>query len=298
MLNEHQRNVRVAVFVAIGVVFLSWASTSTASYEICQQERHASHPEQSGYLPEVRYFFICEGVTLDANGMLVTALASVAIALFTLFLKNSTDNLWEAGELQRRDNRRAIFASLHSAKAAQKQARIAEQALVDLESPILYPFICDESVSAAFKTFEIYDHHSSPVSPVEPIVQIQIKNYGRTPAIFRSVQVRMDTAVFLFDADIEDLFSDAATQFIVEPGGITERTFRPKPKVIDKETHAKIKANRTKLFVYGVIWFSDIFGNDWSQTFGLRWDYKLRGFCPDDVAHNRREKSTKTRLVI
>lgn len=67
----------------LGLAFLTWASTSAASYEVCQAERHSSHPGKDNFSQEIAYFAVCEGVAIDANGELLTALATIIMAVFT-----------------------------------------------------------------------------------------------------------------------------------------------------------------------------------------------------------------------
>jgi hypothetical protein len=64
----------------------TWASTFSASYEVCQQERGSAHPKQQYLGQQIAYFLVCEGVVLDDNAELVTALATLAVAGFTLTL--------------------------------------------------------------------------------------------------------------------------------------------------------------------------------------------------------------------
>src|SRR5690242_12218877 len=85
-LTKRQR-VALATALFFAAIFLSaWASTYSASYETCQNERHTSGAKQSYFRKEVAYFLVCEGVTIGVNGELITAVATGIIAGFTATL--------------------------------------------------------------------------------------------------------------------------------------------------------------------------------------------------------------------
>src|SRR4051812_21404513 len=74
-------------------------------------------------------------------GGVLTALATLAIASFTLTLKRATDRLWDAGErqlklaaetaaAQSRDMQASIKVSDEAAKAANRSAKVAEDASI------------------------------------------------------------------------------------------------------------------------------------------------------------------------
>ena len=79
-------NVLTTDICLAGVVLVSWASTHSSSYEVCEQERYSSGTETVAFNKEIAYFLVCEGVTIDSNGELLTALGTIAIAVFTLTL--------------------------------------------------------------------------------------------------------------------------------------------------------------------------------------------------------------------
>lgn len=64
---------------------------------------------------------------LDAHSGLLTALATVAIALFTLSLKEATDRLWDEAAIQRLETQRAADAAEIQAEWSGKQVEIARQ---------------------------------------------------------------------------------------------------------------------------------------------------------------------------
>lgn len=91
--------------IAAAVCAVLWFGTLTPSYQACVGE-YAQHQESKEANVEtfisvpthVRIFIECEGGVLDANGVLITAIATIAIASFTWTLKQSTDRLWKSSE--------------------------------------------------------------------------------------------------------------------------------------------------------------------------------------------------------
>jgi hypothetical protein len=102
---------------------------------------------------------------LNILSPLITALATVAIAAFTLALRDSTNRLWKADERQ-----------------------------FELEGPFLYPIIESHSaIAEGLKFFSIYDHPTSRVTPVASEAIFTIRNVGRSPALLNPSPARWIT---------------------------------------------------------------------------------------------------------
>jgi hypothetical protein len=69
--------------------------------QICEYNQATEHEDCTTY-SLFPFLLIQVFNTLNYYGVAITALATVAIGIFTLTLKLSTDKLWEAGEKQRR----------------------------------------------------------------------------------------------------------------------------------------------------------------------------------------------------
>ena len=69
-------------------ILCAWAATYSASYEICKAERadNASDEKKADFNHKIANFLVCEGVTLDDNADIVTAVATAFMAIFTLTL--------------------------------------------------------------------------------------------------------------------------------------------------------------------------------------------------------------------
>src|ERR1700736_3974040 len=68
--------------------------------QICEYNQTTKHEDCTTY-SLFPFLFIQIAKTLNYYGVAITAVATVAIGLFTLTLKLSTDRLWKAGEEQR-----------------------------------------------------------------------------------------------------------------------------------------------------------------------------------------------------
>lgn len=123
---------------------------------------------------------------LDTHSGALALFASVAIACFTLTLKWSTDNLWSEAQRQRSDARHSIYASQISARAARLSATAAKQtaeATQKLLNELEVPYVVPHDMQ--------FSH-----SPTEGQITVRFKNFGRSPAIVRSVSAtfRITTA--------------------------------------------------------------------------------------------------------
>jgi len=100
--------------LAISIVLLLSIATQSGSYKACQVDHEKSYGKLE--LPLIfevaETFVVCEGVAGDANGDLLTALATIAVAAFTLTLWLTSK---EQGRLTQQsiDLARAEFVASH-----------------------------------------------------------------------------------------------------------------------------------------------------------------------------------------
>ena len=124
------------IWIVIGTALLVLVLRFIPYYgQICQA---AGDGEAPGCTPhQFVPFVVLEGAQfLDKIGGAITALATIAIAIFTFTLKRATDKLWDAGErqlnllaetsaAQSRDMQASIRAATDSANAAVTSNQIA-----------------------------------------------------------------------------------------------------------------------------------------------------------------------------
>jgi hypothetical protein len=100
MLNSTTKRVFFACIFGLILVFIfSWNSGFYG--DICEYNNATYQKDCTSY--EFAPFISIKAFkALNDYGAAITALAAVAIGVFTLTLKLSTDRLWEAGEKQRK----------------------------------------------------------------------------------------------------------------------------------------------------------------------------------------------------
>ena len=82
------RRILVWVAIATGIGVLVGTSTLASSFRNCaaeHQEEYANS-KQPDFYEKFGTFVVCEGVTIDDNGDLFTAIGTIAIAIFTFTL--------------------------------------------------------------------------------------------------------------------------------------------------------------------------------------------------------------------
>jgi hypothetical protein len=117
-------------WLAIGIVYVVGLLSLIPSYhEICEVTEKAQQEHCAAY-QIVPFLGIKVAQILDKMGGVLTALATVAIALFTLTLRKSTDKLWDASERQLKLLSETSAAQSGDMKASIKVATDAARAAI------------------------------------------------------------------------------------------------------------------------------------------------------------------------
>lgn len=199
---------------------------------------------------------------LNQLSPLITALATIAIALYTWALRDSTNRLWEAGQRQ-----------------------------FELEGPFLHPVIQSDTIHQGFSGFIRYDHPTSPVTPVASEASFTIRNVGRSPALLKSVAAKMYHWIEMVEEPRVDYLARYAVQPVIEPGEETKKAFTETVAIpIDKVAFESLKSGNSHLFLYGEIAFSDLLGVDYVQTFCFAYYYGAKQFVRWEGRYNRRAR--------
>jgi hypothetical protein len=173
-------------------VFAGWmigAIPNEAQY--CSENQQTKQEDCATYNIALIAFWKI-GEFLEKASDAITALASVAIALFTWTLYRTTNKLWEAGERQ-------IGVAKDAADAAKRSATVAEETINKLERPYVLPADISRITFAIYKAARIGR------------VSFKIGNYGKTPAIHH-----VTSGKFMM---LETLSEDAAKGDNI-PGGV------------------------------------------------------------------------------
>lgn len=157
--------------------------------EICEKPDNTGYKECAPHnFPVYLAFKTQKG--LDALGVAITALATIAIAWFTWTLRKSTDRLWKAGDEQLKfvkessaeqavNMRASIEASRKSAEAAMKAAETAEKSLILEQRPWLI-----WNIKLPINVFKAGRHIQADVDTI-------FENVGKTPAMSAAYTARL-----------------------------------------------------------------------------------------------------------
>ena len=267
------------------IAILSWKTGFY--YEHCEQIKPNQEPCPLYNLAPFILLKIADFLERFQAAFIV--LATVAIAWFTyelraatISLDKSTKKLWRAGKKQ-------YGVVKQAADAATSQAKTAESALTDLETPFIYPVIKKDDFKEAFMGFVKYAETTTDTA--QPIITFTLKNYGRTPALLQSVAAVSDHFTKMPEKPRVDILADYAVDYILPVGEETKKTFSKEVRIpIDLMAYKSIKANNSRIFLYGEIKFTDVFGNSYIQSFCLASDYAGKGFIPWGAEYNKRER--------
>jgi len=207
--------------------------------EICKEG--AKTGEEACTIYRLVPFLVIEiGKILDALGVAITALATIAIAWFTWSLRRSTDRLWDAGENQR----------LLSEDTAKRQLRA-------------YVFVSTGEIKDQDAPDEVFCHH------------FEIGNAGATPAYKLRVISRTAplshpiSAGFDFTVPIQN-----PSVTMLSPGEKKwHDSFAQRPLTEDEMRDAMSPAGKTRIYTYGSAFYEDCFGEKRQTDFCLYAEY-------------------------
>ena len=202
---------------------------------------------------------------LNQLSPLITASATIVIAVYTWALRDSTNLLWKAGERH-----------------------------FELEGPFLHPIIQSHSaIAEGLKFFSVFNHPTSPVTPVASEARFTIRNVGRSPALLKSVAAKMDHWTEMVEEPRVDFLAQYDVEPVIEPGEETKQVFTGTVTIpIDKAAFESLKSGNSHLFLYGEIAFSDLLGQDYVQTFRFAYNFHAKRFVRWAGRYNKRAHAT------
>jgi hypothetical protein len=254
--------------LAIALVLFVWSENEAApSFRICVYQNTPNGLDSSGNYARIIEGFVearatCSIRLVDRHAGFFTFLATIAIAWFTYSLRQSTDELWRAGERQLRAMRQSVFVSIAGAKAAKRSADIAEKTLYATQRAYV-------SVKPKW-SMELNRHDGSIVDVGFWMSQ---ENQGNTPAVN---MVNRSSAVFLIKSDGVSFSYEKAVDHSVPEIPVT---IRPRSE-ITTETQKfsinhmhKIKDGTAELFLSSWIEYNDVF--EGTPKHGVEWCFIL-----------------------
>jgi hypothetical protein len=187
-------------------------------------------------------------LTRDAAGFFTFALAIVGVVQAALFFVQL----------------RLIRESLGPAKEAAKAAQAAAEALPTAERA--YVFIDPVLESWDPITDASYGVYNSRYS-----VKFGIENHGKTPAVIKSIDVRLEVLNEEPDNKLHRII-DFLPDKILRAGARFTPESSPRNCTVDLATAIELQNNRAAIWFYGSVYYDDMFGKEhvtrfrWSQS--------------------------------
>ena len=197
-----------------------------------------------------------------------TALATIAVAAFTLTLWLSSEKMWKV-------TARSIAVARRSADAAERSAKTAELSLLSVEIPYLYPFIRTHGIKT--------QRHGTEMQQITgfnyggDFIKYYFRNFGRTPAEITEV-----FAVVRFAAGLPSRIPVPDRPNNVLSGRViaADRESEDFPCALTPGMYASVgrgefDPQRDIVWFMGYVRYKDIFDNEYARGFCLR-------FAPND----------------
>jgi hypothetical protein len=285
------RSFLAAACFAFVLAALALIGTLSASYQKCAAAHEGNHGQNkqtnlhetiaSGvYVPVL---LLCEGAFIDENSGTFTAIATFAIAAFTLTLWRSTNRLWKSSEKQ-------IAVAQKTAAAALRQVN----AMVAIESPVLVlPQIKLVAYPNADDTKSIVDPVLEGEIPTFCRALVGIINSGRSNARMTRLCLEWRIMTILPDAPIYDTINiyDMDLLFGPNPNLITffGIDHPANPVVLTGSQRTQIRSGQS-LWVYGFFSYQNFMEETFDLGFLTRWNppYGLVPIANQNYAYHRR----------
>jgi len=207
------------------------------------------------------------------------------VSLFTFILALTTGGLWIAtiglylaGEKQIAVANKTADAAKEAAVAAEKSAN----ALPIIEGAYLFPDIIIDHVADSLSAFE-----QSQVKTNRLIIEFQVKNFGRTPALIQSVHANLIHPDSINGRAFDNDHRKTVRKTILGSGEPTER-LQTEIADFSREEAAHIKSGQSQLYFTGKIFYFDIWGQRWALFFDWEFSPSQGKFIPN---HRPRDKA-------
>jgi hypothetical protein len=203
-------------WLVVGAIFVvGFIALIPAHGEICKESQKTGEEACISYRL-VPFLVIEIGKILDALGVAITALATIAIAWFTLTLRRSTDRLWDAGNEQRLsaegiakrqsdDMKQSIAVANRSATVAENALIATDRAWISVKAKITGPLVFEGDQIQIDLGFNIVNVGKSPATHVRLWAElcpdiVEAKNRGNKAAEVEQMNL-LDLGVVLFPGE-------------------------------------------------------------------------------------------------
>ncbi|UCI24445.1 hypothetical protein [Mesorhizobium sp. B2-8-5] len=254
----------ISVVAVVGALLLVAIWQSGLMGQVCEKAAEQQNEHCATYnlafviLIKLREF-------VDDNDGLITALATIVIAGFTAALWSSTRNLWLAGERQ---------MTLIEANAAQQSIDMQASTRAAVRSADLAERSIAEAKAHSERELRAYvfpaTSHLEFSETYEPIVVMEVRNFGKTPAYECTTWASIWVEAFPLPAHVtlipapRDLPMSKGS---LAPGshyGFSHKRDNLPVSVSEREM---IQGGGAAIYTYGCINYIDCFGNPQSTKF-------------------------------
>lgn len=245
---------------AIATILLSisiYSMFTPFTYDICNKNEYTGQKECAPY--HVAPYIIVEiGAFLDTYNGVITAIATIAIACFTWTLYRSSERMWKITNI--------------SAKAARRSANAAKSAahaLPIIERAYVYPIIDSPGTLQQCIIDATAFYLGDPQTIDNPCdsttcITFRIKNYGKTPAILKTVYA----GVGLCPSKAGIVIADG----ILGSGNETRSLKSAMKRGLTRNEAKSVLALSKRVAFTGEIVFQDIWGANHRTEFHFAWD--------------------------
>lgn len=265
------RGLFVALFISLVVVFLVFAISSGHAPELTREQirecqRYWERDEYCGALvsPPAK-ILIVDWIANNTDWLaaLITASATVFIALFTRALKRSTDNLWVATK-----------AAADAAKESADAIPVIERAYVFLK---LEKDNLSECLAHALgTTTDVYVS-----GPPKPFIAWRLHNGGRTTAVIADIRMAIEIADAPSEPPYENLPSVEYRDEFIHSTNLTEENAIKRDRISRGQALEIASPEGGKsIFFCGEIDYEDVLDKPRRTGFCLRWRHSEGGFEP------------------
>jgi acetolactate synthase regulatory subunit len=271
-----QRREKIFWLIAGFALILGVISLIPAHYEICKEGAKIGEEACTSY-NLVPFLIIQISKVLDALSVAITALATIAIAWFTLSLRRSTDKLWDAGErqlalladtsaAQSRDMEASIFAAQKAADAAHLNA----ESVINSERAFLFLQIQGNNLDAMIAGAAQLDA-DDPYETGAIWVKYAFQNYGRTAAIIKEVNHHLVHKLRLPEMREYAPISPLLIEHIVARDAVSQPLHCAIEDKINVKDAKSIARGDSALWLYGYVSYDDAFG--WGRELRYIWHF-------------------------
>jgi hypothetical protein len=270
-----KRLVAAVAFVVLVIAVIGYVIWSSLDFQQCVKS-HANNDPASEHLEEGIPAFVraipthrhCIGAYVTNKNPVITALGTLVIAIFTTVL--------------------GIFTvSLSGSRIAAQAAKESADALAQSERAQFFVIVRNEKIEALVRPIRLSIQANEKVANDEIVgreqtttVQCVFKNYGKTPAIVKEINLRLAYFENLPAEPVYIARDTVLSEFMVASGNETDPQNCELERRLTREQTNRVVRAQSYIWFYGRVVYDDVFGRKHQHRFLWRYGGE-RGFRPN-----------------